>query len=292
MPILHATHPTPDDKWKVAELWQDVFQVSNEYIDLFFNRIYKPENTFVIKRDPFIISALHVIPFEIKYYKKTVPGAYIYGAGTHPFERGQGHMRTLLKDTLIELKKRGYYVAFLIPAEPSLIDYYQSFGFIRRIWCSYETHDYSLLLKKQLESKQAYTFEPCTIKHFPYFDRKQHKPRYNIIHQAFDYETIIQELELDGGGAFAALENGQTVGMAFVKKTAKDAVFIKSILSDNDQIRNALYRHAFKLFNVYHIKIQISEYPYEDFPTTFGLVRVLVKQILRVHFPNISLMLD
>jgi len=291
---LHATNPKPDDKWMIAELWQDVFHVSYEYLELFFNRIYNPENTFVIKRDQFIISALHVIPFDVKLNSKTIPCAYIYGAGTHPFERGCGHMRTLLNDVLMTLKERGYYAAFLIPAEPSLFNFYRLAGFDKYIYCRYETLDFCKPVSDGFEANHHYSFEPCTIAHFPYFDRKQHEQRCIVLHRAYDYETIIQDLALDGGGAYVALENNNPVGMAFVKKISNDAIFIKSILSDTPKIYTALYRYANTLLNAHRLKIQIPLIgdKYVNRRQPYGLACILVNQKLRIRYADISLMLD
>ncbi len=69
--------PHSDDKQEIAALWQEVFHDSDNFVELFFNRVYKSENTLVIKRDNRIISALQMVPYQIKIDHKTFPSAYI-----------------------------------------------------------------------------------------------------------------------------------------------------------------------------------------------------------------------
>ena len=288
---LSVTHPLPDEKEMVAELWKDVFQVSNEYLELFFNRIYQPENTFVYKCDR-IISALHVLPFELKLTNKIVPCTYIYGAGTNPSERGKGLMHALLNDVLIELERRGFYAVMLIPAEPSLYHFYRQAGFTEEICCNYESIDCNLSLTGAFEEKGIYSFESCSIEHFPYFDRKQLELPSTIIHRAYDYETVIQDLALDGGSALVALENNNPAGMAFVKKEINNSVFIKLVLSDSLNVYQALLKHINRLYNAHPIKIRsaITRPELECHPC--GLAHIFGKHDLQMGNTNISLMLD
>ncbi|MDR1224412.1 MAG: GNAT family N-acetyltransferase, partial [Tannerella sp.] len=135
-----SQHPRPDDKQDVAALWQDVFQDSGDFVNLFFNRVYKPENTLVIKRDNRILSALQMIPYQLKIDRTVLPSAYICGVCTHPSERGKGLMNKLMSEAMEVMRQKGYLISTLIPAEPWLFDFYKKFGYTHPVNYKTETH--------------------------------------------------------------------------------------------------------------------------------------------------------
>ena len=288
---IHIVYPSEKDKWNVADLWQESFDDSPEYVEFFFNHVYKPENTLVIKRDGFIVSALQMIPYTAKLSAKTVPAAYVCGACTHPFERGQGLMKTLVRHAKLEMKRRGFVFAVVIPAEPSLFVFYEKLGFTKKIFHYSQILPYNKFLVNALEYYYPFTFEECTIKHFPYFDRKQQGRYRTIIHDRDEFEMILQELKCDGGTAFVALKNNIPVGMAFAEKISKDTIRIKDILADYDNIFSALYRYAFRLFDAQYIKINCP-HDIDKKPSEYGLACNFDKIKRKFYFFHMSLMHD
>ena len=254
-PELIITFPSENDKWNVAGLWQDSFNDSPEYVGFFFNHVYKPENTLVIKQDGIIVSTLQMIPYKARFEDTIVPVAYICGACTHPFERGKGYMKTLMRHAKLEMKRRGFPIALVIPAEPSLFDFYRQLGFTNMIYHSVEYLIYNKFLVNTLESYNHLTFEECTLKHFPYYSRKQQECKITIIRDESDFEMILRELSSDGGKSFVALKNNMPAGIAFAEKISNDTILIKDIMADTDRIFLALSNYAFRLFDAQYIKI-------------------------------------
>jgi predicted acetyltransferase len=206
---FQITYPSEKDKQGIADLWLESFNDSPEYIKIFFNRVYKPENTLVIKRNGVIVSALQMIPYEAMISQKILPVAYICGACTHPFERGQGLMKILINHAIAEMKKRSFAFSVVIPALPSLFDYYHKLGFTVPILHCFEKINTLVRINKDI----SYTFKNCTIDHFQYFDRKQREECRCILHSEYDFETILQEYNCDGGRSFVALSDNTPLGM-------------------------------------------------------------------------------
>ena len=287
--IPQTVHPSPNDKREVAKLWKEVFNDSDEFIKLFFDCVYKPENTFVIKRNGSIVSALQIIPYDFKYNEKIAPCAYICGVCTHPSERGQGLMKRLMNYTLPELEKRGFCAAIVIPAELSLFDYYKKFGFVYPIYrqCKERTIKWS-------GENVPYTFESCTIEHFPYFNDKQHKRKRTVLLSENDYTLIIKDLILDGGGAYVALKNNMPTGMVFAKKISKETVLIKSLLSDDRKTYSALYKYIAKRFDSKNVLIYtpVTNHRQADNNGLYGLVYKFNNQNINTNLISLSLMLD
>ena len=289
--MLEFVYPSEKDKCNVADLWQESFDDSPEYVEFFFNHVYKPENTLVIKRNGFIVSALQMIPYKAKWRKKIMPVAYVCGACTHPFERGRGFMKTLVHHAKIEMKRRGFAFAIVIPAEPSLFDFYCKLGFTKKIYHHTQILPYNKHLVNTLESRYPLTFEECTTKHFPYFERKQQERYRTIIHDRDEFETILQELKCDGGQSFVALENNIPAGMVFAEKISIDTIHIKDIMTDSKRIFNALHRYAFKRFDAQYIKIN-SPHTTDKKPSEYGLACSLEKTDRRFDLFHMSLMHD
>ena len=290
------SYPLPKDKREIAKLWQISFNDSAEYIELFFDRVYKPENTLVIKRNGLIASTLQMVPYQAKIGDEIVPFAYICGACTHPLERGKGLMKSLLDHAKRKMKRQGYHFSIVIPAEPSLFNFYRDLGFTSLISHVIEKRSFNVCLSNEAEKKSDYSFEACTSNHFPYFDRNQNECQQTILHDDYDFETILQELNCCDDKAIVALKDNTTVGMAFAEKNSADTntPLIKKIFADNEEVQNALCRHIAKVFDNQEV---IVHFPLQHHsPTTdtnaYGLACNLNGKNRVLNLFNMSLMHD
>ena len=57
-----------NNKPQLIDLWRTSFDDSEEFIKLFFDRVYKKENALFIKKDGKIVSALQMLPYVMTYY--------------------------------------------------------------------------------------------------------------------------------------------------------------------------------------------------------------------------------
>ena len=115
------------ENYSVSELkmlWKTVFGDTDEYISLFFNSKFKPENTFIIE-DNGLKSMAFVVEEKIVGYRC----AYICAVATDSRYRGMGYSSDVMNYMLNTLEKRGYDMAFLIPASGSLFGFYEKYGF-------------------------------------------------------------------------------------------------------------------------------------------------------------------
>lgn len=125
---MQITHPALGDTAELKVLWKNIFQDTDFYIDLFFEKKYVPENTFLVKTDGCIASMLYFFPADFHFRECSVPTAYICGVATRPEYRGRGYSREILFRAIDAIRQRGYKAAFLIPASASLFEFYQKNG--------------------------------------------------------------------------------------------------------------------------------------------------------------------
>ncbi|HZK21908.1 MAG TPA: GNAT family N-acetyltransferase [Oscillospiraceae bacterium] len=114
---------------ELKTLWHETFGDSEQYLNAFFESVYKGENTLVYIKDKRVVSALYIIPYTMLYKGREIKVAYLYALATNPAYRGRGIMGELIERSFEICKSRGYSLITLIPSEHSLFGYYERFGF-------------------------------------------------------------------------------------------------------------------------------------------------------------------
>ncbi|KKY60439.1 hypothetical protein Tanf_12990 [Tannerella forsythia] len=221
-------------------LWQTVFHDSDEYVRMFFDRVYQPENTFVIEQEGRgVVAMLQAVPYGVKINSAILPCAYVCGVCTHPSERGKGYMKVLLREAMHAMRKRGFALSMLIPAEPWLFEVYRRYGYTVPINVGVEYY-----VADRMEQTDTCRIIPCPEKTYDaYFDLTQRRRRCAVLHDAADFETIRLDCLADGGHVWVALDGERPVGMAFEAPESSTDVLIKEILYDDPAVKDALIRY-------------------------------------------------
>lgn len=60
------------NKQQIIDLWRLSFNDTEEFIRLYFDRVYKEENTLVIEKDGQVVSALQMLPYTMTDRKSVV----------------------------------------------------------------------------------------------------------------------------------------------------------------------------------------------------------------------------
>ncbi len=199
------------------QLWKLCFGDSDEFIQFYFDRKYKEENTFTLYKEGKLICVLQAIPYIITINNLNYSAAYISGACTHPQHRNQHCMSNLLKETLEELKKRNIDFVFLIPQEQWLYEFYAKFGF-------------KPLLTNHIEKIQKPTIQPvfsvinnseCVNKKKILYDLyKKHSVIENCInHTEQDFYDCMDEVYVSKGTILTIETENKTVAFATANET-------------------------------------------------------------------------
>jgi len=115
---------TIDDKEQIIQLWKDSFQDENELTTKFyFENLYQEENTYVLKQNSKIISALQIVPMDIKRENEIKTCYFLLGVCTNENFQRQGCMKELLDEVLKIYHKQIIYLQAYNP------DIYRPFGF-------------------------------------------------------------------------------------------------------------------------------------------------------------------
>lgn len=136
----------------LRSLWQEAFDDSDAFLDVFFKTAFHPERCRCINEGGKITAALYW--FCCQHAKK--PVAYIYAVATAKSHRGQGLCRKLLADTHQHLTELGYEGALLVPGSKELFNMYEKMGYqtcstIRQFECDAKPEELQICTIDQYE---------------------------------------------------------------------------------------------------------------------------------------------
>ncbi len=174
---------TIDDVNSLKELWLGVFSDTPQAVDMFFQRIFPNNFSFVAVDDNTIVAMLHFLNASVNG-NKTV---YLYGAATRQEYRKQGIMKNLLE---YALGKVDVSFCVTLPADNYLYDFYAKLGFIN-IHCNVATasREDLMLLAKPYEVTEIFVNGYCGVRNrvlksnFLFWNN-------NHINYAFDYNQL------------------------------------------------------------------------------------------------------
>lgn len=119
------------DEQAVPELitiWETCFGDSRAYIQMFLTHNFHRIKTVVRKQDGQAVSVAYLLPLTYaKKEQESVKSWYLYAAATLPAYRGRGYFAEILAFIRQNIKEP----VILVPAEASLVGYYEKHGFHR-----------------------------------------------------------------------------------------------------------------------------------------------------------------
>ena len=201
--VKGAKRRIPDMK----KLWLEVFKNdSPAFVDTFFEKFYKNNNTLLCYDGKRLVSMLYWIDIKIKYNRRVYKGAYLYGVATLPTERGAG-LFSRLHDVFVDtLLLRSYKFVIAIPETDSLFSMYKKLGYT----APFRTCEYSISSLDFDELTPEEAFERRSV-----FCKKK-KKGFTIL------ESRDMFLESADGHRFLGFDGGY---FAFVKKDGRYVMY-------------------------------------------------------------------
>lgn len=116
---------TAKDLSALRALWQEAFDEPEDFTDLFFSVGFSPDRCHCIRDNGVPVSVLYWFDCYLHGQKL----AYIYGVATAKAHRSKGLAGKLMVQAHEVLQKQGYAGVILVPADQSLFDFYEGFGY-------------------------------------------------------------------------------------------------------------------------------------------------------------------
>ena len=179
-------------KEETRELWKQVFNDSEKFMDLYFNRVYQPKYNITCQINRHVVAALQTLPYTLLYHGSEVKTAYISGVSTHPDFRQQGVADNLMRQAHFDLFYKEVVFATLIPAEKWLYEWYGRCGYAEQITC---------------------TPPPTGIEkmNFETFDKLQRTKNCVLLHDREGFDIIQEDIRLAGADYHPATQPVQAM---------------------------------------------------------------------------------
>ncbi len=113
----------------MKELWLEAFPEDTDFVNVFFEKFYRPSRAFLRYDGKTLVSMLFYMDIKLKYKRKVYKGAYLYGVATKTEERNAGHFSALHDFFAEKLKTRKYKFILTLPSSDSLFPMYKKFGY-------------------------------------------------------------------------------------------------------------------------------------------------------------------
>ncbi len=115
---------------RLKQIWRECFGDTDEYIDCFFDDLFKEENMVVLEEDGAPVSMAALLPCTLVLGSETYPISYLYAMSTLPEYQGRGLGGRLLRFAAEYCRGRGDAGIALQPADKGLVSFYARFGYV------------------------------------------------------------------------------------------------------------------------------------------------------------------
>ena len=181
--MIDYSNATDNDINSLKELWLNSFEDNPKAVDLFFDRIFSPDITFVAKEGDTLVSMVYLLDTMVNGHKT----AYLYAAATEKSYQGNGIMTNLVD---YALNNSNSELCITLPATASLYSFYKNLGFTPI------TQKTATFCRKSLENlAKSYPNEEVAVSNYCGIRNRVLKNNFLFwnnkhINYAFDYNSL------------------------------------------------------------------------------------------------------
>lgn len=268
-------------------LWSDIFGDSPDMVEDYFARRHRDENMLVEVIGGDIAGMLTMLPLHLLSPGRSLNARYIYAVATAIPYRNQGVSTRLLDSAHEIMKSLGEAAAILVPASPSLFDFYQKRG--------YKTAFSLDVIRLDAGSLPPFPdngrFASCSAAVYTRLrDRAFASSRLYACWDERSVQYAVFPLSQEGGALH--LISGKGEGCAAWERQG-DTVFVRELALVNMDISTALsVLHRALNAKAYQVRLPESSIPGAD-TLPFGMIKWLIPEpALSGTPPYLSLALD
>ncbi len=115
-----------EDTEAVKWLWSYCFEHETDpFFIWYFSNYYKAENTLVGYEQGTLAVSLQLIPYKLFLRGQVIPMSYVVGVDTDPQMRSGGRINDLMREALVEMRRRNHHASILMPFKAGFYYPYQ-----------------------------------------------------------------------------------------------------------------------------------------------------------------------
>lgn len=119
---------------QLKALWMEAFQDSAEATDFYFAHRNRYEYLLVEEEQGLVRGMLSMLPIQLLSEGKAHKARYLFAIATGQAFRGQGISTRLMQEAEARARAEGAAATLLVPATPSLFDFYGRRGYETAFW--------------------------------------------------------------------------------------------------------------------------------------------------------------
>ena len=221
-----------NEKNRIRELYEEVFEDSQYFVDYYFNSYVKNTINFVCEVNERIVGMATIHPKKLMISENEVKVGYVYGVATKLSYRGQGIMRRLLEKIEEYAFENQFGYLYLIPANPKI---YEGLGYeLMRNACEMEfVKDNIEIENVMVEKIDAGSLEKCVE-----FIDKNYKNKVSIRYDEDYLKEILSRLSINNSGIYCIFDDicDKILGLAFIEHDEKYYLNHLICTKDNEKI--------------------------------------------------------
>lgn len=225
-------------KEEIKRIWTECFNDSKEFVEMFFNRVYRESDALTLEKGGKIVSNLLLQPYSMLFQGAEVTTGYIYGAATRRAARGNGYMSELMVTALNTALERGYMTCSLIPAHDWLYFYYDRFDFSTVYY--YDPQRFTSLHAFTSTGQYTQVEDPYLPEVYEAFHSFEMQRKCTVLHSQRDFLNILDDLSHDNGSFVALKDNDNNVVAIGCAAPADGRLLVKELLGRDEDARNAV----------------------------------------------------
>lgn len=226
-----------DLKNEIKRLWRDCLRDSEEYIDMYFSRVYADSQALYHTSDGHVIASALLQQFPFLFHGTTTTMGYITGAMTKRSMRGRGLMASLVVDALKRSAETGDMLCALMPAHDWLYFYFDRFGFSTVFLC--DTQRFTAAHQFTTTHQYHPVNDPYSEEMYATFATLQLQRGDGVLQTKRDFINVLDDLNMRHCGRFVAVgrQDAPLAAMAWAVDKG-DVVQINEVLGLDDDARH------------------------------------------------------
>ncbi len=247
-----------EDTAQLRSLWEICFPEDAEFTRFYFDKMYSPSASRIIRAGDNVCAALYVFPYSfVDCSGRILNSYYIYGVGTDPQMRGHGLASRLIEKTLGELRGSGADLCMLVPQNKGLFAFYEKLGFMPAFGLS--CREQGLTNSGTAEIRAAVAEDVAALNQLYEMAllRKAH-----VLRTCEEWKLLLAELELAKGAIYIAERNGEICAFCMYTEEG-DMATAAEIIAVDERCKGQLLNSVLTLKNKEVIRCYE---PGEDFP--------------------------
>lgn len=260
---------TNDEKKNDARrLWEICFNDTKAFVDFYFNKVYKDQDTLVrYDENNNAIAHVQMLPYTLYAWGKDFEAGYISGACTKPENRKEGVMESLMKEAMVKMKERGEMISFLIPADEYLADYYDKVCSYGRVF--FEKTATTLEEVMMAPAEQILPKGPIDF----IMEAEECRSYPHVKHTREQIRLVMEDYKMSNGGMYTFPRNmDHPTGICFYRVEG-DTLYVKDLFG-SPSVRTEMLKELMTLNHCMRLKATV---PTGDKTHAFprGMLRIL-----------------